>query len=76
MENYTLERLKQDLDRGFGIYFDYNRNRYLIHKVTENCYSQELVTMKEKSPHARLSLISNKVLKEMFPFMENLEYEV
>lgn len=76
MENYTLERLREDLDNGFGIYFDYNNNRYLVHKVTENCYSQELITIKEKSPHARMSLISSKVLKEMFPYIEDIEYEV
>ena len=75
MEGYTLEKLKEDLDNGFGIYFDYNYNRYLVHKVTDNCYSQELVTIKEKSPHARMSLISSKVLKEMFPFMTDIEYE-
>lgn len=76
MENYTLEKLKEDLDSGFGLYFNYNNNRYLMYKVTENCYSQELVTIKEKSPHARMSLISSKALKEMFPFMEDIEYEV
>lgn len=76
MENYTLERMKQDLDDGFGLYFDYNSNRYLIYKVNENCYSQELITIREKSPHAVRSLISSKFLKEMFPFMENIEYKV
>lgn len=76
MEGYTLEKMKEDLDNGFGLYFDYNHNRYLIHKVSDNCYSQELITIKEKSPHARLNLISNKALKEMFPFMEDIEYKV
>lgn len=76
MENYTLERMKKDLNDGFGLYFDYNNNRYLIHKVTENCYSQELITIKEKSPHARMNLISDKALKEIFPFMENIEYSI
>jgi len=75
MEGYTLDKMKQDLDNGFGIYFDYNNNRYLIHKVTENCYSQKLITIKEKSPHAYMSLISSKALKEMFAFMSNIEYE-
>lgn len=75
MEDYSLERMKQDLDNGFGLYFDYNNNRYLIFKVNENCYSQELITIKEKSPHAVKSLISSKSLKEMYPFMSNIEYK-
>lgn len=76
MEGYTLERMKEDLNNGFGLYFDYNNNRYLIHKVSDNCYSQELVTIREKSPHARMNLISDKALKEMFPFMTEIEYKV
>lgn len=76
MENYTLDRMRKDLSDGFGIYFDYNNNRYLLHKVADNCYSQKLISIKEKSPHAQMSLISNKALKEMFNFMENIEYEV
>ena len=74
MENYTFEKMKQDLSNGFGLCFDYNNNRYLIFKLNDNCYSQELLTIKEKSPHARLSLISHKSLKEMYPFMSNIEY--
>ncbi len=75
MENYTLEKMRKDLNNGFGLYFNYNQNRYLIYKVSDNCYSQELITIKEKSPHARLNLISDKALKEMFPFMEEFEYK-
>lgn len=75
MENYTLQKMRKDLNNGFGLYFNYNHNRYLIHKVSDNCYSQELITIKEKSPHARLNLISDKALKEMFPFMEEFEYK-
>lgn len=75
MEDYTLEKMKEDLNNGFGLYFNYNKNRYLIHKVSDNCYSQELVTIEEKSPHARLSLISDKTLKEMFKFMSEFEYK-
>lgn len=75
MENYTLEKMIKDLNNGFGLYFNYNQNRYLIYKVSDNCYSQELITIKEKSPHARLNLISDKALKEMFPFMEEFEYK-
>lgn len=75
MENYTLEKMRKDLNSGFGLYFNYNQNRYLIYKVSDNCYSQELITIKEKSPHARLNLISDKALKEMFPFMEEFEYK-
>ncbi|MBR6034221.1 MAG: hypothetical protein IKP28_05785 [Clostridia bacterium] len=75
MENYTFERMKKDLNDGFVLNFDYNNNRYRLFKVNDNCYSQELMTIKEKSPHAVKSLISHKALKEMYPFMSNIEYE-
>ena len=75
MENYSLERMLQDLSDGFGIYFDYNNNRYLVFKVNDNFYSQELITIREKSPHAVRSLISLKALKEMYPFATNFEYK-
>ncbi len=75
MDAYTLEKMKKDLDNGFGLYFNYNNDRYLIHKVADNCYSKKLVTIKEKSPHAIFNLISSKTLKEMFPFMEDFEYK-
>ena len=76
MENYTLEKMEMDLNNGFGLYFNYNNNRYLIYKVSNNCYSQRLITIKEKSPHACLNLISYKVLKEMVPFMADIEYKI
>lgn len=74
MEDYSLDRMLKDLSDGFGLYFDYNNNRYSVFKVNDNCYSQQLITIKEKSPHAVKSLISLKALKEMHPFMTNIEY--
>ncbi len=75
MEDYSLDRMLQDLSNGFGLYFDYNNNRYLVFKVNDNCYSQELITIREKSPHAVRSLISLKALKEMYTFMSDFEYK-
>ena len=76
MEKYTLEKMLKDLDSGFGIYFNYMDNRYLVHKVAENAYSQELTTIKEKSPHARMNIVSSKALKEIFKFMTEFEYNI
>lgn len=75
MENYSLERLLKELDDGFQIYFNYLDRKYLIYKTTENCYTQELITVHEKSPHPRLNVITKRRLKELFPFMEDIEYK-
>lgn len=76
IENYTLERLTNDLDNGYKILFDYVRNRYSIYKVDENCYMQELIEQKSRNPLPEKSMITYKAVKEMFPFMEDIEYKV
>jgi hypothetical protein len=77
MENkYTLEKLLKDLENGFGLYYTYLDNRYLLRKVADNAYSQELITIKEKSPHPKLSIVSLKVVKEIYKGMTDFEYEV
>ena len=76
IENYTLERLTNDLDNGYKILFDYVRNRYSIYKVDENCYMQELIEQKSRNPLPEKSMITFKAVKEMFPFMEDIEYKV
>ena len=76
IENYTLERLTNDLDNGYKILFDYVRNRYSIYKVDENCYMQELIEQKSRNPLPEKSMITFKAVKEVFPFMEDIEYKV
>ena len=68
MENYTFERFEEELDNGYQMYYTYLRNRYLLFKTAENCYTQKLVSKEDKNPQPRQ--------KEMFPFMENIEYKV
>ena len=76
MEQYTFEMFKKELDDGFQIYFTYLNNRYLIYKTTENCYTQERITLDEKNPQPKLSMLTLRRVKEIFPFMTELEYKV
>lgn len=77
MENkYTFEKFSDDLDNGYKILFDYVRNRYVLYKVDDNCYMQELVEQKSKNPMAARSMITYKAIKEMFPFFTEIEYQV
>lgn len=75
MEDYNFQRFKKELDDGFQVYCTYVKNRYLIYKSTENCYVQKLLNYTEKNPQPRQSMITLKRLKEMFPFMEEIEYK-
>ncbi len=75
-ENYTFERLIDELDKGFQIYFNYVNDRYLVFKTTENCYTQKLISVHDKNPQPRMLVITRKNLKEKFPFMTDIEYKV
>ncbi len=75
LENYTFKKFSEDLDNGYKILFDYVRNRYVLYKVYENCYMQELVEQKSRNPVPEKSMITLKAIKDMFPFMEDLEYK-
>lgn len=74
--NYTFERLDNELDNGFQIYFTFVNNRYLVFKTTENCYTQKLISGHDKNPQPRMAMITRRRLKEIFPFMEDIEYKV
>ena len=76
MENYTFERFEEELDNGYQIFFTYVRNRYLLFKTAENCYTQKLISYDEKNPQPRQIVITRKRVKEMFPFMESIEYKI
>lgn len=73
---YTFEDFERNLDEGYQIFCTYVRNRYLIFKTSENCYTQKLLTIDDKNPQPRHAVITHKRLKEMFPFMENIEYKI
>ena len=72
---YAFEKFTDDLDCGYKVLFDYVRNRYVVYKVNENCYMQELIEQKTKNPVPAKSMITFKAVKEMFPFMIDIEYK-
>lgn len=76
MNNNDFKKFQKELDDGYQVYCTYVKNRYLIYKNTENCYVQELLDYTEKNPQPRMSMITLKRLKEMYPFMENIEYKI
>ena len=76
MDDYTFEKLWEDLNNGFQIYFVYMEKRYLLYKTAQNCYTQELVSHDYKSPHPKFTVITLKKVKELFPYMEELEYKI
>ena len=75
-KNYTFEQFWEDLDDGFQIYYKYMDKKYLLYKVTKNCYKQELLTIEQKSPIQKNAMLTLKRVKELFPYMEELEYKV
>lgn len=75
-KNYNIEKFQKELDEGYSLYFTYVRNRYLIFKTSENCYTQQLITIHDKNPHPVMQMLTKKRVVEIFPFMEDIEYKV
>ena len=75
-KNYEFQKMEEELSNGYQLYFTYVRNRYLLFKTADNCYTQKLLTDDPKNPQPRLSIITKKRVKEMFPYMEEMEYKV
>ena len=75
-KDYTFEKMWVDLSNGYQIYYTYVRNRYLIFKTAENCYTQKLLSKQEKNPQPAHAMLTFKRVKEMFPHMEDIEYKV
>lgn len=73
---YTFERFEKELEGGYQLYYTYVRDRYLLFKTAENCYTQKLLSVHEKNPLPVTQMLTKKRIKEMFPFMENIEYKV
>ena len=72
---YTFNKFSKDLDDGYKILFNYVRNRYVVYKVKENCYMQELVEQMSRNPVPEKAMITTKAIKQMFPYMEEIEYK-
>jgi len=75
-EKYTFERFEQELDDGYELYYTYVRNRYMLFKTAENCYTQKLLSNHAKNAQPRMSMLTLKRVREMFPNMEDIEYHV
>lgn len=74
--DYSFNKFWKDLDNGLEIYYTYMNKRYLIYKLTKNCYKQELLKDENvKSPHPKMSILTLKRIKELFPYMEEMEYK-
>lgn len=73
---YSFKRMEEELNNGYQIYFTYVRNRYQLFKTSENCYTQQLLTDNPKNSQPRLTIITKKRLREIYPHMEEIEYKV
>lgn len=75
-EEYTFERMWEDLRDGYQIYYNYVGNRYLLFKTAENCYTQKLLSATKRNPQPRMLMLTLKRVKELFPHMEDIEYKI
>ena len=75
-KNYNIDKFEKELDAGFTMYYTYVRNRYMLFKTSDNCYTQKLLSVHEKKPQPIMSILTKKRVYEMFPFMEDIEYKV
>lgn len=73
---YTFEMFWEDLNNGYKIYYYYMDVRYLIYKLNSNCYKNELIEAPEKCPHQKNAIYTLKRVKEIFPYMKNIEYDI
>lgn len=76
MQDYTFEDMWLDLKNGYQIYYTYVRNRYVLFKTAENCYTQKLLTDDPKNPQPRMAMLTLKRVQEIFPDMEDIEYKI
>lgn len=76
MKEYTFEDMYEDLRNGYEIYYTYVGNRYLLFKTANNCYTQKLLTEHKKNPQPKMLMLTLKRVKEIFPYMEDIEYKI
>ena len=48
----------------------------ILSKLDKNCYSRELISKSDKSPHPKTQIVTLKAVKELFDFMEDIEYKI
>ena len=75
-EEYTFEQMWEDLNNGYQIYYKYIGNKYLLFKTAPNCYTQKLLSKNKKNPQPKMSMLTLKRVKEIYPFMEDVEYKI
>ena len=76
MEDYTFEKMWLDLKNGYEIYYNYVGNRYVLFKTADNCYTQKLLSDSKSNPQPKNLMLTLKRVKEIFPYMENIEYKI
>ena len=47
----------------------------MLSKLDKNCYSRQLIN-DDKGPHPKKQIITLKAVKELFEFMEDIEYKI
>mgnify|MGYP007101908531 CR=1 FL=1 len=75
MEGYSFDDFEKILDDGYQVYFTYLKNRFLLFKSADNCYTQKLILVGQKNPPAKQQMVTKKYLNEIYPFMEEVEYK-
>ena len=67
----------EDLKNGYQIYYTYVGNRYLLFKTADQIviHKNYYQTIK-KNPQPKMSMLTLKRVKEMFPDMEDIEYKI
>ncbi|MCI8641408.1 MAG: hypothetical protein HFJ59_06040 [Clostridia bacterium] len=75
-KEYTFEMMWEDLNNGYQIYYTYVRNKYLLFKTAPNCYTQRLLSDQKNNPQPKMSMLTLKRVKEMFDFMEDIEFKI
>ena len=75
-KEYTFEKMYEDLRNGYQIYYTYVRNRYVLFRTAKNCYTQKLLSDDTKNPQPRMTVLTLKRVREIFDYMEDIEYKV
>ena len=56
-KNYNIDRFEKELNDGFIMYYTYVRNRYMLFKTSDNCYTQKLISVHDKNPQPVMSIL-------------------
>ena len=68
--------IKKLIENGYQIYYTYVRNRFVLFRTAKNCYTQKLLSDDPKNPQPKMTMLTLKRVKEIFPHMEDIEYKV